>query len=164
MAGWQRISKDMNRDRAHDKPSSLSFAGFEQRIAGEQGAAHARTSSDADRDSTRYSRGPMDARDPDSRSPELASITKLRAGLQSVPAIAIEQAAELLDLSVRTLYRRRSEFEHKRLKRHLYFTLRGIKQFIEIEQYNPTASFDITISDVFDISDNASSDNRIRRG
>jgi hypothetical protein len=88
----------------------------------------------------------------------------LRSDLENVPAVPIEQAADLLELSVRTLYRRRGEFEHRRHKRHLYFTLRGIKEHIEIEQYNPTASFDVTISDVFDMSDSASSDNRIRLG
>jgi hypothetical protein len=98
------------------------------------------------------------------RNLELASVIKLKTDLEAVPAVPIEQAAELLDISVRTLYRRRSEFEHKRSKRHLYFTLRSIKQHIEIEHYNPTSSFDLTISDVFDISDNVPSHNRIRRG
>jgi hypothetical protein len=97
-------------------------------------------------------------------SPDVAAVVKLRAEIENIPAVSIEQAAQLLDLSVRTLYRRRGEFEHKRLKRHLYFTLRGIKEHIEIERYNPTASFDITISDVFDIPDSTASDNRIRRG
>ena len=86
----------------------------------------------------------------DPRNPELASVVKLRTDLEIVPAVPIEKAAELLEMSVRTLYRRRREFEHKRQKGHLYFSLRGIKQHIEIEQYNPTASFDITISDVRD--------------
>jgi helix-turn-helix protein len=94
---------------------------------------------------------------------DLESITRLRVRLESVPAIPIEKAAELLDLSIRTLYRRRGEFEHRRHNRHLYFTLRSIKEHIEIEQYNPTPSFDITISDVFDISDDQAVDNRTRR-
>jgi hypothetical protein len=94
---------------------------------------------------------------------DLASVVKFRAELATVPAVPIEDAAELLELSVRTLYRRRGEFEHKRQKRHLYFTLRSIKEHIEIEQYNPTLRFDITISDVFDISDDPPVDNRIRR-
>ena len=96
-------------------------------------------------------------------NPYLASVLKLRSDLENVPAVPIEQAADLLELSVRTLYRRRGEFEHKRHKRHLYFTLRGIKEHIEIEQYNPTSSFDITNSDVFDISADPAVDNRNRR-
>jgi hypothetical protein len=83
-------------------------------------------------------------------SPDLGAIARLRAELETVPAVSIEQAAELLELSVRTLYRRRAEFEHRRRKGHLYFTLRGIKEYIEIQQYNPTTSFDITILDSFD--------------
>jgi hypothetical protein len=86
----------------------------------------------------------------DSSNREFASIAKLRVDLETVPSVTIERAAELLDLSVRTLYRRRREFEHKRQKRHLYFTLRGIKQYIEIEQYNSTTSFDITICSVLE--------------
>jgi hypothetical protein len=94
--------------------------------------------------------------------PVLASIAKLRTELETIPAVSIEQAAELLELSVRTLYRRRAQFEHKRRKGHLYFTLRSIKQYIELEQYNPAASFDITIPDSFDNFDNRLSDNRNR--
>ena len=94
--------------------------------------------------------------------PGLASITKLRTQLETVPAVPIERAAELLELSVRTLYRRRAQFEHSRRKGHLYFTLRGIKQYIELEQYNPTLTFDMTIPDVCDSFDNRSPDNRIR--
>jgi hypothetical protein len=89
---------------------------------------------------------------------ETAAVLKLRQELERLPAVPIEEAAILLNMSVRTLYRRRAEFEHRRQRRHLYFTLRGIKQHIEIEQYNPTSSFDITMSDVFDISDRALSD------
>lgn len=94
---------------------------------------------------------------------DLASIAKLRAELETVPAVPIERAAELLEVSVRTLYRRRSEFEHQRRKGHLYFTLRGIKQHIELEQYNPTPSFDITIPATFDTFDRPSPDNRNRK-
>jgi len=95
-------------------------------------------------------------------SPDIASLVRLRAELETVPAVSIEQAAELLELSVRTLYRRRSEFEHRRRKGHLYFTLRGIQQFIEVEQYHSTSSFDVTNPDVFDISDNRLVDTRTR--
>ena len=92
------------------------------------------------------------------RQMETAAVLKLRQELERLPAVPIEEAAILLNMSVRTLYRRRAEFEHRRQRRHLYFTLRGIKQHIEVEQYNPTPSFDITMSDVFDISDRTVSD------
>ena len=72
----------------------------------------------------------------------IASIATLRGEIEAVPAVPIERAAELVELSVRTLYRRRGEFEYRVQKRHLYFTLRSIKAFIEEEQYNPTKSFD----------------------
>jgi len=75
---------------------------------------------------------------------ELASVARLRSEIETVLAVKIEEAAELLDVSVRTLYRRRSQFEYKRCKGHLYFTVRSIKQYVEIEQYNPTPSFDVT--------------------
>lgn len=95
-------------------------------------------------------------------SPDLASLVKLRAELETVPAVPIEQAAELLDVSVRTLYRRRGQFEHRRRKGHLYFTVRAIRQYVELEQYNPTPSFDATLSDSFDSFDTRRSDNRNR--
>lgn len=80
----------------------------------------------------------------------LTSIAELRAKLDEPPSVPIEQAAKLLEVSVRTLYRRRGEFEHKRRKGHLYFTLRDIHRYIELEQYNPTATYDVTNPDVFD--------------
>ena len=95
-------------------------------------------------------------------SPDLTPLVKLRAELETVPAVPIEQAAELLEVSVRTLYRRRGQFEHRRQKGHLYFTVRGIQQYVELEQYNPTPSFDITLSDSFDSFDTRPSDNRKR--
>jgi len=95
-------------------------------------------------------------------SPNLASIARLRAELETVPSVSIEQAAELLEVSVRTLYRRRGQLEHRRRKGHLYFTVRGIQQYIELEQYNPTPSFDATLSDTFDSFDTTPSDNRKR--
>jgi hypothetical protein len=95
-------------------------------------------------------------------SPDLAALVKLRAELDTLPAVPIEQAAELLDVSVRTLYRRRGQFEHRRRKGHLYFTVRGIQQYVELEQYNPTPSFDVTMSDSFDNFDKTPSDNRKR--
>jgi hypothetical protein len=95
-------------------------------------------------------------------SQDVASIVKLRAELETVPAVPIEQAAELLEVSVRTLYRRRGQFEHRRRKGHLYFTVRGIQQYVELEQYNPTPSFDVTLSDTFDRFDTTPSDNRKR--
>jgi len=76
---------------------------------------------------------------------QIASVVRLRCELERPPAVPIEQAASLLNISVRTLYRRRAEFEHRRQKRHLYFTLRGIQEHIEIEQYNPSPSFDVTV-------------------
>ena len=94
--------------------------------------------------------------------PDLALITKLRTELETLPAVPIEQASELLQVSVRTLYRRRGEFEHRRRRGHLYFTLRGIRQYIEIEQYNPTPTFDATLTDSFDSFDNTQSHNRKR--
>jgi len=98
-----------------------------------------------------------------SRPAALAAVVQLRQNLERPPAVPIEEAATLLNMSVRTLYRRRGEFEHRRQRRHLYFTLRGIKQYIEIEQYNPTPSYDVTNSDVFDMSASVSSDNRDRQ-
>ena len=75
----------------------------------------------------------------------VAAVVRLRQDLERPPAVPIEEAAELLGISVRTLYRRRSEFEHRRQNRHLYFTLRGIQEHIEIEQYNPSLSFNVTV-------------------
>ena len=95
-------------------------------------------------------------------SPDLSALVKLRAELETVPSVPIEQAAELLDVSVRTLYRRRGQFEYRRRKGHLYFTVRGIQQYIELEQYNPTPSFDVTSADSFDNFDTRRSDNRER--
>lgn len=83
------------------------------------------------------------------RNQDLESVLKLRAELDTVPAIPIEHAAKILQLSVRTLYRRRVEFEHKRQKGHLYFTLRGIRHHIQIEQYNPTAQFNLQSTDAY---------------
>lgn len=85
----------------------------------------------------------------DSWSSEFASIAKLRTELENTPSVKIERAAELLGVSVRTLYRRRYEFEHRRQGGHLYFTLRSLRQHV-IQQYHPTTSFDLTISDSFD--------------
>ena len=96
------------------------------------------------------------------KSPNLASLVKLRAELETMPAVPIEQAAELLEVSVRTLYRRRGQFEHRRHKGHLYFTVRGIQQYVELEQYNPTPTFDVTLSDSFDSFATRRSDNRKR--
>jgi hypothetical protein len=95
-------------------------------------------------------------------SPDIEPFLKLRAELETVPAVPIEQAAELLEVSVRTLYRRRGQFEHRRCKGHLYFTMRGIRQYVVLEQYNPTPSFDVTMSDSFDSFDTKPSDNRKR--
>jgi hypothetical protein len=92
-------------------------------------------------------------------SPDLTPLVRLRAELETVPAVPIEQAAVLLELSVRTLYRRRGQFEHRRHRGHLYFTVRGIQQYVELEQYNPTPSFDVTMPDSFD---RKPSDNRKR--
>lgn len=96
------------------------------------------------------------------QSPDLVALVKLRAELEALPAVPIEQAAELLEVSVRTLYRRRGQFEHRRRKGHLYFTVRGMRQYVELEQYNPTESFDVTSSDSFDSFDNTESHNRKR--
>jgi hypothetical protein len=93
---------------------------------------------------------------------EIAAVLRLRQELERLPAVPIEEAATLLNMSVRTLYRRRAEFEHRRQRRHLYFTLRGIKQHIEIEQYNPTPPFDITTSADFDSFDRVSADTGLR--
>lgn len=125
--------------------------------------AQARDSSEVKQDTAQHARDGLKIDSHDSHGPDLASVAKLRAALESVPSVPIEKAAELLNLSVRTLYRNRSEFEYKRHKGHLYFTIRSIKEHIEIEQYNPTSSFDITIADDFDISDGSLFDNRIRR-
>ncbi len=75
--------------------------------------------------------------------PDFASVLKFRRELEDLPAVPIEEAARLLKKSVRTLYRRRANFEYKRVKRHLYFTLRSIREQIELE-YNPTAVYDLT--------------------
>ena len=75
---------------------------------------------------------------------QVAALENLRHNIERPPAVPIEDAAKLLQMSVRTLYRRRAQFEHRRQHRHLYFTLRGIQEHIEMEQYNPTASFDIS--------------------
>ena len=95
-------------------------------------------------------------------SQDVASVVKFRAELETVPAVSIEQAAELLEVSVRTLYRRRGQFEHRRSKGHLYFTVRGIQQYVELEQYNPTPTFDVIMSDGFDSFATKPSDNRKR--
>jgi hypothetical protein len=125
--------------------------------------ANAFDSADMKQEQARHAGSHLDRSSIDAGNPDLASIAKLRTELETVPAVSIEQAAELLELSVRTLYRRRAQFEHRRRKGHLYFTLRGIKQHIEIEQYNPTPSFDITNLDVFDSFDRRSVDTRLRR-
>ena len=96
-------------------------------------------------------------------NPALASIVKLKRQLEDLPAVTIEVAAELLGISVRTLYRKRAHFEHKRQSGHLYFTLRGLKEHIEIEQYNPTSAFDVTFSPGFDAPDGVSADPKTRR-
>jgi hypothetical protein len=95
--------------------------------------------------------------------PDLGAVANLRTELDAIPAVSIEEAAELLEVSVLTLYRRRAEFEHRRRKGHLYFTLRSVKQHIELEQYNPTFSFDATTSDVLDGSDSRFAGSRLRR-
>jgi hypothetical protein len=96
-------------------------------------------------------------------SQDVAPVAQLRAELETIPAVPIEQAAELLEVSVRTLYRWRGQFEHRRRRGHLYFTLRSIRQYIELEQYNPTPLFDVTLSDTFDSFDSGFEDTRIRR-
>ena len=92
----------------------------------------------------------LDSRSSATGVPDLAAIANLRGELDAIPAVSIEKAAELLEVSVRTLYRRRAEFEHRRRKGHLYFTLRSVRQYLELEQYNPTLSFDATASKILD--------------
>ena len=72
------------------------------------------------------------------------SVIHLHRHLERQGWFPIEEAASLLGWSVRNLYRRRSEFEYMRKRRHLYFSPRSIKQFIEEDQYNPTDKFDLT--------------------
>jgi len=74
----------------------------------------------------------------------LDSLVRLRKMFDTEPSLPIERAAEVLQMSVRNLYRRRSEFEYLRRNGHLHFTIRSIRQHIEFEQYNPTAFHDLT--------------------
>jgi len=71
-------------------------------------------------------------------------IADLRQQLASIPAVPIETAAKLLEVSVRTMYRRRSQFECIRRKGHWYITLRSIQTYMTEEHYSPTTFFDET--------------------
>jgi hypothetical protein len=74
----------------------------------------------------------------------LGAVMELKRDLENVPAVPIEEAAELLEISLRTMYRRRFRFESLRRKGHLYITVRSLQRFIEQEQYFPTSSFNVT--------------------
>ena len=80
---------------------------------------------------------------PDAQDDKL-SVFHLRRHLDGQNWFRIEEAAPLLGWSVRNLYRRRNEFEYVRKRRHLLFSPRSIKKFIEEDQYNPTDKFDLT--------------------
>jgi hypothetical protein len=71
-------------------------------------------------------------------------LSQFRERLEREPSLPIERAAEALGMSVRNLYRRRGELEHFRKSGHLFFTIRDILRYIEIEQYNATATYDLT--------------------
>jgi hypothetical protein len=73
-----------------------------------------------------------------------ASVENLRRVLDRQNWFPLEEAARLLEWSVRTMYRRRGEFEYLRKKGHLYFSPRSIRRFIEEDHYNPTETFDLT--------------------
>jgi len=90
------------------------------------------------------------------------AITKLRSDLATVPAVPIEKAAELLQMSVRTLYRRKEEFEYLRRKGHLYFTLRSIEHHIATKDYFATPLFDATSRDTIVSFDARARDNKKR--
>lgn len=72
------------------------------------------------------------------------ALSRLRQLLEREPSLPIERAAEALRMSVRNLYRRRNEFEYLRKGGHLYFTVRSLRTYIELEQYNATALHDLT--------------------
>lgn len=75
---------------------------------------------------------------------DLCAISRLRDRLNGVASLRIEHAAEVLGVSLRTLYRRRNEFEYLRRAGHIYVTTRSILEHIELQQYSPTAKFDLT--------------------
>jgi hypothetical protein len=74
----------------------------------------------------------------------LDALSALKRELEDLPKVSIEKAAELLEVSPRTMYRRRMQFECVRIRGRLYVTIRSIKHYIEREQYSPTIVFDVT--------------------
>jgi len=74
----------------------------------------------------------------------LDPVSALKRDLENLPKVSIEKAAEMLEVSVRTMYRRRLRFECVRRKGHWYITLRSIRHHIEEQHYSGTTLFDLT--------------------
>jgi hypothetical protein len=70
----------------------------------------------------------------------------LRSKLDIEPSVRIERAAEILQVSLRTMYRRIHQFERVRRRNHWFITVRSLERFIEQQQYGPDSVFDITKS------------------
>jgi hypothetical protein len=71
------------------------------------------------------------------------TLSALKQRLEAEPAVPLETAAELCNLSTRTIRRRIHRFEVRRDRRnHILVSLRSIKRFIESEQYQPSLDFD----------------------
>jgi hypothetical protein len=65
---------------------------------------------------------------------------RLGEGLLAVP---IEEAAQLCNLSTRTIRRRLHQFEVRRDRRnHILISRRSIQRFLECERYQPSLNFD----------------------
>jgi hypothetical protein len=72
----------------------------------------------------------------------LADVESLKRRIEGEPAVSIEVAARVLQVSERTI-RRRSEFELRKSYGHLFVTIRSILYFIISRQYFPTSRFDL---------------------
>lgn len=73
----------------------------------------------------------------------LDAVTALKRELENLPKVPIEKAAEMLEVSLRTMYRRRKQFEWVRRRNHWYITVQSIRSYLEQKHYRPTPVFDV---------------------
>jgi hypothetical protein len=70
------------------------------------------------------------------------AVIKYRLG-EGLPAVPIEEAAQLCNLSTRTIRRRLHHFEVRRDRRnHILISQRSIQHFLECDRYQPSLHFD----------------------
>jgi predicted DNA-binding transcriptional regulator YafY len=77
---------------------------------------------------------------------DLETLSSLKVRIDALLAVTMERAAELCEVSIRTMYRHRDKFETCRRKGHIYISVQSIIRFVAEEKYRGNKQYDLTRS------------------